>query len=39
VTEFFWRDELTDATIRDELDRRHPGRAFATTYLTPRPKI
>jgi hypothetical protein len=26
VTEVAWRAELTDATIRDELDRRHPER-------------
>jgi hypothetical protein len=26
VTEFVWTDELSDATIRDELDRRHPER-------------
>ena len=26
MTEFVWTDELKDATIRDELDRRHPER-------------
>jgi hypothetical protein len=26
MTELFWRDELKDAAIRDELDRRHPER-------------
>ena len=26
MTESMWRDELTDATIRDELDSRHPER-------------
>lgn len=26
MTEFVWTDELKDATIRDELDRRHPQR-------------
>lgn len=26
MTEYLWTDELTDVTIRDELDRRHPER-------------
>lgn len=26
MTEFVWTDELKDAAIRDELDRRHPER-------------
>jgi DinB family protein len=26
VTDFVWTDELNDATVRDELDRRHPER-------------